>query len=93
MDTTIPSGWECSVFAKHDSSRGVTEVWSLDYHTIKKGVFTPFAFIVTLLHCYIVTLLRLGCRGRAQRPRRLYQEPQLLEVSEDEAEEGRKRTG
>ena len=50
-------------------------------------------YIVTLLHCYIVTLLRLGCRGRAQRPRRLYQEPQLLEVSEDEAEEGRKRTG
>ena len=40
-----------------------------------------------------MVVFRLGCRGRAQRPRRLYQEPQLLEVSEDEAEEGRKRTG
>ena len=54
----------------------------------KKKCIHPIRF-----HCYIVTLLRLGCRGRAQRPRRLYQEPQLLEVSEDEAEEGRKRTG
>ena len=38
-----------------------------------------------------MVVFRFGCRGRAQRPRRLYQEPQLLEVSEDEAEEGRKR--
>ena len=40
-----------------------------------------------------MVVFRFGCRWCAQQPRRLYQEPQLLEVSEDEAEEGRKRTG
>lgn len=36
---------------------------------------------------------RFGCRWCAQQPRRLYQEPQLLEVSENKTEEGRKRVG
>ena len=40
-----------------------------------------------------MVVFRFGCRGRAQRPRRLYQEPQLLEVSENKTEEGRKRVG
>lgn len=35
---------------------------------IKKSVFTPFAFIVTLLHCYIVTFLIFSRPRFAEKP-------------------------
>lgn len=40
-----------------------------------------------------MVVFRFGCRWCAQQPRRLYQEQKLLEVSENETEEGRKRVG
>ena len=37
MDTTIPSGWECSVFATSDNDKFAQQTYEANFHEIPTG--------------------------------------------------------